>query len=550
MITYNASDIIKRATQLADIENSDFISFSEKIALLNEAYQTIYQKGINKGNNSFVRYINTTNKVIQLPPDFYQLKAITLGHDKDVKVIMRRPANESFNVLSYDIINNTLQINGETMGGTICVEYFPMPVTLTFPNVDKQLDLENVLDMHKDIYLYKYGTDNDVIIRSLSDPEFADTLPNFGNSIYVSWDESNKYTGELDYDENSDEITIWKTNNGTVATSGYYLNVDEQPNSTYIVRLLSLTFDEKGILQSSTIYGSLYKLPSNFNFQDNVSYYVKNNNNFEELKVNQGQCTFTTDPITDKNFYIYQKDADGSYYNGIADDIIHMEDDYITFSNGVRQLLYNVNTGEITTTNNKVVIWKNMTLMLDGNELKLPSGLGIGETIDISLDSSNIAILSLDKKHYVGQSYNSGLYIDGAHQEFAATKMFYHDDLVYLSNGTNYLSVYDFQTASAKNTLMDRSVISIVDIDDNTGYGYLGLKMKKYALVSFYDDTQLNFPNNTYFVFMSYLLALAFKSKQGSDISQLAGLTEQAENTFYDTLTVDDWNSVRITNVY
>ena len=97
---------------------------------------------------------------------------------------------------------------------------------------------------------------------------------------------------------------------------------------------------------------------------------------------------------------------------------------------------------------------------------------------------------------------------------------------------------------------MDRSVISIADIDDNTGYGYLGLKMKRYALVSFYDDTQLNFPNNTYFVFMSYLLALAFKSKQGSDISQLAGLTEQAENTFYDTLTVDDWNSVRITNVY
>ena len=417
MITYNASDIIKRATQLADIENSDFISFSEKIALLNEAYQTIYQKGINKGNNSFVRYINTTNKVIQLPPDFYQLKAVTLSHNKDVKVIMRRPANESFNILSYDIINNTLQINGETMGGTICVEYFPTPVTLTFPNVDKQLELENVLDMHKDIYLYKYNTDNDVIIRSLSDTEFSDTL----------------------------------------------LNSD---------------------------------------------------------------------------------------YNGIAGNIIHMEDDYITFSNGARQLLYNVNTGEITTTNNKVVIWKNMTLMLDGNELKLPSGLGIGETIDISLDSSNIAVLSLNKKHYVGQNYNSGLYIDGAHQEFAATKMFYYNDLVYLSNGTNYLSVYDFTNATSKNTLMDRSVISIADIDDNTGYGYLGLKMKKYALVSFYDDTQLNFPNNTYFVFMSYLLALAFKSKQGSDISQLAGLTEQAENTFYDTLTVDDWNSVRITNVY
>ena len=151
MITYNASDIVKRAMSLADIENSDFISFAEKIALLNEAYQTLYQKGLNKDVNAFVRYINTRNKVIQLPRDFYQLKAVTLGRDKDVRVILRRPANASFNTLSYDMINNTLQINGETSGGTVCVEYFPVPTTLTFPNVTKNLELQNVLDMHKDI---------------------------------------------------------------------------------------------------------------------------------------------------------------------------------------------------------------------------------------------------------------------------------------------------------------------------------------------------------------------------------------------------------------
>jgi hypothetical protein len=98
--------------------------------------------------------------------------------------------------------------------------------------------------------------------------------------------------------------------------------------------------------------------------------------------------------------------------------------------------------------------------------------------------------------------------------------------------------------------IISSGIVSIVDIDDNTGYGYLGLKMKKYALVSFYDDTEMNFPNNTYFVLISYLLALAFKAKQGSDTTQLAGLTEQAENAFYDTLAVDDWNSVRVTNVY
>ena len=46
-----------------------------------------------------------------------------------------------------------------------------------------------------------------------------------------------------------------------------------------------------------------------------MTYYLKNGNNFEGLKVNQGQCTFPTFPITDNNFYIYQKGADWLYPN-------------------------------------------------------------------------------------------------------------------------------------------------------------------------------------------------------------------------------------------
>ena len=49
---------------------------------------------------------------------------------------------------------------------------------------------------------------------------------------------------------------------------------------------------------------------------------------------------------------------------------------------------------------------------------------------------------------------------------------------------------------------------------------------------------------------MIYLLAFAFRSKQGSDTSQLAVQLERAEETFYDTLARDDWNPTRITNVY
>ena len=139
------------------------------------------------------------------------------------------------------------------------------------------------------------------------------TYNTYDDSVYVNW--NNKYIGETTLDENFNETTVWKTNNGTIATSGYYLSIDHKPNGTHIVQLLNLTFDAKGVYSGDIIFDSIYKLPSDFNFQDSVTYYLKNGDNFEGLKVNQGQCTFTTDPATDNNFYIYQKGADWSYPN-------------------------------------------------------------------------------------------------------------------------------------------------------------------------------------------------------------------------------------------
>lgn len=145
------------------------------------------------------------------------------------------------------------------------------------------------------------------------------TYNTYNNILQVSWDESNKYIAKnkIVKDPVTGEkytITTWQAGT-TVATSGYYLSVDEKSDGTYIVQLFNLTFNEMGVLSNSIVTEVLYKLPSDFSFQDSVFYYLKNSNNFEGLKVNQGQCTFTTDPATDNNFYIYQKGADWSYPN-------------------------------------------------------------------------------------------------------------------------------------------------------------------------------------------------------------------------------------------
>ena len=140
------------------------------------------------------------------------------------------------------------------------------------------------------------------------------TYNTYTGSIHVNW--SNEYKGETILNEETfEDIKVWKTKSGIIATSGYYLSVDTKPNNTYIVKLLKLTFDGAGTITNGAATGTLYKLPSDFNFQDSAFYYVKNSNNFEGLKVNQGQCTFTTNPTTDNNFYIYQKGADWPYPN-------------------------------------------------------------------------------------------------------------------------------------------------------------------------------------------------------------------------------------------
>lgn len=135
MLTYKASDIVRRAKQIADLENSNFISFNEQLSLLNEAYITIYQKAIEADTRSFVKKFKTTNKIIPLPDDFYQLKSVLLDVNGYLQPIARRPQDQNLHQLAYEMTGNAIEIFG-TIYGEIRVEYIPKPQTLTFKPID------------------------------------------------------------------------------------------------------------------------------------------------------------------------------------------------------------------------------------------------------------------------------------------------------------------------------------------------------------------------------------------------------------------------------
>ena len=123
---YNISDIVKAAKQIADIENSDFISWNENIRLLNEAWTAVHQKLINKGDFTFVNEINI-GKEQELPPDFYQVSSILDNYNTPVP---RYSIGMNDSQIWYKLINNKLILNGLQSAK---LTYFTKPQFLTYP---------------------------------------------------------------------------------------------------------------------------------------------------------------------------------------------------------------------------------------------------------------------------------------------------------------------------------------------------------------------------------------------------------------------------------
>ena len=470
MIRYNASDVIKKAKQLADLENSDFISWNESITLLNDAYQNIYQKSINKGNNDFVRVIQTSEKCINLPRDFYQLKALTLKQDRFNTPIMRRPQNGSFDDLSYDIYNNTLLINGYS-SGTIILEYYPTPVTLTLPNKDEVIDLpigsdETLVGAYKNVYFVKRTDKED-------------------------------------------------------STKPLY-------NKTYIVAINRDTGEEAKVAEQS-IYNEEYAVSENilFSIGDYVLFTGIHHDSVGSGTYDDYDCVIGLNIV---DFSVNVQDRKDKY--------------------GYTALGFNFYDDTEC----------NITVEAYGGKKRITSATIYGNYYDLKANNviipekAFITILSKDMKHAFSiDSERLDLYLDG--EKVTSGKIMHvMGDSVYLQSiNKNYCTMLNIST-NEKTSLIAPSkkpIWGTVGFDKQTGYGYYYLLGdSKIVIHSFLEDTELNFPNNMFFNYLAYSLALSFKVKQGSDISAFMPLLETAENTFYDSLTKDDWSFTRITNVY
>ena len=164
-----ASKLITRAKQIADVANTDFLSYDELVDYLNVSFKNVYQTIIQYNLNIFTVEANLVGSsgVYKLPFDCYQIKSVKNPYTG--VEIPRKADSESMYGSHYEIVNDNLVLGSSC--GPVTITYWRKPYFLTFPNAtletnyNKAEDAE-ILDVCKDAILVK-DAENKYYIKSL-----------------------------------------------------------------------------------------------------------------------------------------------------------------------------------------------------------------------------------------------------------------------------------------------------------------------------------------------------------------------------------------------
>jgi hypothetical protein len=140
MIVRRASEIIRGAVTLSQIQNTDALSWRDKIDMLNQSYVRLYDDLNNNGDLYYSKEI-IFDKVqhrdgdyeFDLPKDFWKLLIIGYRSAMGGIVPIERAPNTTQYFSGYRIVNNKLVFSNYFLPGALVVRYLPQPQTITFP---------------------------------------------------------------------------------------------------------------------------------------------------------------------------------------------------------------------------------------------------------------------------------------------------------------------------------------------------------------------------------------------------------------------------------
>ncbi len=208
-----ASKLVDRALEIADISNTDFLSYNEKVEYLNSAWKNVYQTIINYGLNVFTVDANLVGAGgrYKLPFDCYQIRSVKNPYTG--RMIPRKADSESALGGYYEIVNDEIVLGPSV--GPVVVTYWRKPFFLSLPNntIKSELDSKTVLDTCNNSLLVIDSEDKLYVQNILSDSELELPLTKeagynytLGNNFVIKY-KSDELVAYDFYGNQIDEIT-------------------------------------------------------------------------------------------------------------------------------------------------------------------------------------------------------------------------------------------------------------------------------------------------------------------------------------------------------
>lgn len=490
----NTLDIVNRARELADLQNSDFIGWKENNNLLNEAYTKLYTELINHKDRFYIKSIspndleldreNDNERFYKLPEDFYMLNNITRG--VNCEQILRKAPAESKTSYRYDIINNCLVLYGGVEQTDLTMEYWTIPETLSIKAPTKNIILPEGwtwCDCNDNKYAgYKYNSSSDITTIIVFDIKTG-----------------NSFTKDLEYhfSEAPDQILLGKK---AFVTCGIKT---EGEQSLRVYDLLNY-HDEFETQMPSVLSNKIFFVGKSTN---KVYMFAQQQNN----DIVDSCRLVDLDELAAYDFQNSELFKETILFNSLFNENIYK--DIISFT------------------------FKPYEKIEDLTELYFTKKTLINTIYVSNLYKLTDTEFENIKDIFTKQNTSPTTYF---------APVFFNDNLYYKT--VNFLYCNDIQLLDLENVNI---CIGVNKEDNSTGYGYSVIDYSGNVYVySTLKDTEIEFPNNFYFQYLSYMLAIAYKAKQNADSTALKDQATEESRQFYNSISQDANQELRIKNVY
>lgn len=321
---------------LADLQNSDFISWKENIMFLDNAWTELYQSLIDHGDKTYLQEFSFSGERTYLPDDFYQLYYVCYTNGTYEKPIARKAKTSTGQGPYYDIVGNELIIYRDSVSNMnkIKVQYYPVKFSITYKaneidlNRDNEMNFGAIYDVADRYVLVPMGA-NKEIWDVINNQKYS-TVESTANMLYIAANKPVAITKNNSY-------VYFRVNN-----IGYYGTFLDDTLSIYtilgdhFIRNVSLSEDFWNTVSKSTtgtfIDDTLYLFATDYQSQTGV---FEINNGVPKLL---SSCTGTSIVSFNGNIY-YNDNNKGIIRNN---DIIYPIDSYSSFNGVMKE---DLNTG-------------------------------------------------------------------------------------------------------------------------------------------------------------------------------------------------------------